>query len=170
MVVCAECGTFWSAERSAPRCTDADHHHERVEVHRHRTAVALPDGSHVTPVSFDEADPYRREAAPDFGLYLDPRWAPPWEHDHVDWPDFGLPADPAALMVALRGVIDRARAGQRVEIGCLGGHGRTGTALACLAVLAGHPAIDAVEWVRTRYCSHAVETADQAAFVAGIVG
>jgi len=51
------------------------------------------------------------------------------------------------------------------EIGCLGGHGRTGTALACLAVLAGHSPADAVAWVRTHYCDHAVETDDQAAFV-----
>jgi hypothetical protein len=37
--------------------------------------------------------------------------------------------------VALELLLDRARAGQRVEIGCYGGHGRTGTALACLAIL-----------------------------------
>jgi protein-tyrosine phosphatase len=53
-----------------------------------------------------------------------------------------------------------------VEIGCLGGHGRTGTALACLAIRTGHPAGDAVDWVRTVYCSSAVETPEQEAFVA----
>lgn len=57
-------------------------------------------------------------------------------------------------------------AGQHVEVGCLGGHGRTGTALACLAVLAGHPAGDAVAWVRSGYCAKAVETPGQEAFIA----
>ena len=61
--------------------------------------------------------------------------------------------------------LDRARAGEVVEVGCLGGHGRTGTALACLAVLAGHPADDAVAWVRRTYCDRAVETDEQADYV-----
>lgn len=48
-----------------------------------------------------------------------------------------------------------------------GGHGRTGTALACLARLDGVPAGDAVAWVREHYCRQAVETVDQEAFVLG---
>ena len=58
----------------------------------------------------------------------------------------------------------RAR-GDVVEIGCLGGHGRTGSALACLAVLTGVPADGAVDWVRAHYCPDAVETDEQRAFV-----
>jgi hypothetical protein len=170
VVACPECGSFWPAAGGAPQCTDPEHHHQRFEVHRHRSAVPLPDGTEVSAVSFDEAGPYGRSAVPDFGLYLDPRWAPPWEHRHVDWPDFGVPADAGDFVAALRGVLDRARSGQRVEVGCLGGHGRTGTALACLAVLIGHPAVDAVEWVRTTYCSDAVETPEQEAFVAAMCG
>jgi hypothetical protein len=125
----------------------------------------LPDGVAVTAVSFDAADPYRREREPDFGLYLDSRWQPPWPHRHVDWPDFGLPADPDGLVADLRDLHGRAAAGGRVEIGCLGAHGRTGTALAALAVLAGQPADEAVAWVRGTYCARAVETPEQAAFV-----
>jgi hypothetical protein len=34
--------------------------------------------------------------------------------------------------------------GEQGEVGCVGGHGRTGTALAILAILTGHPAADAV--------------------------
>lgn len=101
-----------------------------------------------------------------FGLYLDRRWEPPWLHDHVDWPDFGVPSDPIALGAALLSVLDRARAGERVEIGCLGGgHGRTGTALFCLAALDGVTPSAAVAWVRDHYCSQAIETADQEALV-----
>jgi hypothetical protein len=50
----------------------------------------------------------------------------------------------------------------------LGGHGRTGTALACLAALSGEPSQEAVVWVRTNYCPKAVETPEQAVFVASL--
>ncbi|HVX43077.1 MAG TPA: protein-tyrosine phosphatase family protein [Mycobacteriales bacterium] len=164
-LVCAESGTHWF-EGEPARCTDPEHAHQRIEVHRHRTLVTLPDGTPITAASFDPADPYSRATPPDYGLYLDPRWAPPWPHDHVDWPDFGVPEDAAGVRAALQSVFDRARAGERVEIGCLGGHGRTGTALAGLAVLAGEPADQAVGWVRSSYCPAAIETSEQEAFAA----
>jgi protein-tyrosine phosphatase len=125
----------------------------------------LPDGIEVTAASFDAMDPYSRDEPPDYGVYLDQRWQPPWAHDCFDWPDFGVPDDPAPVLAALRSLLLRARAGERVEVGCLGGHGRTGTALACLAVLSGLPRGEAVAWVRAHYCVDAVETDEQAAFV-----
>ena len=82
----------------------------------------------------------------------------------------GQAADAIEVVSALRSVLDRARAGERVELGCLGGHGRTGTALACLAILSGHPPGEAVAWVRANYCTNAVETAEQEAFVVGLGG
>ena len=103
---------------------------------------------------------------PTFGLYVVGR-APvvPWESRWVRWPDFRLPADPADLRASLVEVL--ARAGEeRVEVACRGGTGRTGTALACLAVLDGVPATEAVGYVRGRYRPHAVETRRQARFVA----
>lgn len=141
------------------------HEGRTYEVHVHRDLVRLPDGTPITAVSFDPADPYARARDPDFGLYLDPRWQPSWDHDHLDWPDFGVPADRTIVLSNLGSLLDRARQGQSVEIGCLGGHGRTGTALALLAVLAGHPSDDAVAWVRTHYCPKAVETGEQQAYV-----
>jgi hypothetical protein len=134
--------------------------HER---HVHHDVVEFPDGTSVIAVSFAD-DPYARETAPAFGLYLDARWDPPWPHEHLAWPDFGLP-DPDELSAALPPLLARARRGDVVEIGCLGGHGRTGSALACLAVLTGAPADGAVDWVRTHYCPEAVETDEQRAFV-----
>lgn len=68
-----------------------------------------------------------------------PRWASRW----AAWPDFGLPTDPDDLRQALMQLRDRAGSG-RVEVACWGGRGRTGTALACLAVLDGVPADRAV--------------------------
>jgi hypothetical protein len=134
--------------------------------HVHRTPVRFADGTTVMGVRFLGDDPYVRDDAPGFGLYLDERWAPPWPHEHVDWPDFGVPDDLDGLRRVLTDLLDRARKGQRVEVGCLGGHGRTGTALACLAVLTGTPASDAVAWVRANYCYKAVETDVQEQLVA----
>jgi protein-tyrosine phosphatase len=57
-------------------------------------------------------------------------------------------------------------AGERVEIACAGGHGRTGTALACLAILDGVPRASAVAFVRAHYDKHAVETFRQRRYVA----
>ena len=139
-------------------------------MHRHRTAVVLPDGTAVMAVSFDATDPYTRDQPPDYGLYLDRRWQPPWPHDHLDWPDFGVPDDAAQVVAVLGSLLDRAHAGERVEVGCVGGHGRTGTALACLAILSGQSPDQAVDWVRANYCPEAVETADQEAFIIGFEG
>ena len=132
--------------------------------HTHRTAVTLADGSRVVGVSFHGGEPYGRDEPPAFGLYLDPSWRPPWPHEHLEWPDFEVP-DPDDLEGALGRLLARAQAGEVVEVGCLGGHGRTGTALACLAVMAGAPPATSVAWVRQHYCAHAVETEPQAAFV-----
>lgn len=165
VVVCGECRVHWDPGQKA-LCTSAGHDHQHLELHRHRSLVTLPDGTRVTAVSFDPEDPYTRQKSPDYGLYLDHRWQPPWPHDHLDWADFGVPASMPPVLAALQSVLGKARAGEGVEIGCLGGHGRTGTALACLAVMTGQRADTAVGWVRATYCAKAVETAEQEAFVA----
>ena len=167
VMVCGERRLSWPVDAVEPSCTDATHCHFEYEVHRHRTPVLLPDGSRIVAVSFDSSDPYRREARPDFGLYLDPRWSAPWPHDHVEWPDFGVPASSDDLRTKLVQLLERSQTGELVELGCLGAHGRTGTALACLAVLAGVPASDAVAWVRSSYCDKAVETPEQMSFIGG---
>lgn len=136
-----------------------------VRPHAHLDEVRFVDGTAVVGARFLVDDPYTRDQAPTFGLYLDQRWAPPWDHAHLPWVDFGVP-DATELRVALEDVLARSRRGEHVEIGCLGGHGRTGTALACLAVLTGTPAGDAVAWIRDVYCEKAVETEEQRAFVA----
>ncbi|MFE6050696.1 protein phosphatase [Kitasatospora sp. NPDC056446] len=103
---------------------------------------------------------------PTFGLYLLGR--PPagiaWEHRWVRWPDFRLPADRADAADAFHEAWERATT-ERVELACAGGRGRTGTALACIAVLDGVPAAEAVGYVREHYSPHAVETPWQRKFV-----
>jgi len=81
---------------------------------------------------------------PAFGVYLLGRRPPavPWESRWLRWPDFRLPADEADVLSTLTEAWQRAVA-ERVEIACTGGRGRTGTALACLAILDGVPSIEA---------------------------
>jgi protein-tyrosine phosphatase len=69
-----------------------------------------------------------------------------------------VPLHRADALDALREAHRRAYAGQRVEVACHGGVGRTGTALAALAILDGLAADEAVRWVRTVYRHDAVET------------
>ena len=102
---------------------------------------------------------FRSGPEPQFALYLLGHPPPPvgWEARWVRWPDFRLPADREAARAALLELWERAP-DERVEVACAGGRGRTGTALACLAVLDGVPPREAVGYVREHYSRHAVET------------
>lgn len=84
-----------------------------------------------------------------------------WPYSLVVWEDFSLPRDEAALFLAIQDIHARAKAGQLVEIACDGGTGRTGTTLACLAILAGVPPEEAIIWMRANYHTWAVEVPEQ---------
>ncbi|NKY60612.1 protein-tyrosine phosphatase family protein [Nocardia flavorosea] len=103
---------------------------------------------------------------PQFGLYLLSGEPPPveWESRWVRWRDFWLPSDRSALGPVLRELLERSD-GERVEIACGGGFGRTGTAMSCLAVLDGVPAAEAVDYIREHYSPRAVEMPWQKRFV-----
>ena len=98
------------------------------------------------------------------------RWLPTWPAEVVEWPDFGLPADGNRAADQIVAAFARARSGDVVEVGCMGGLGRTGTVLACMAVLAGEPAASAVAWVRREYNPAAVETGAQEQWVRWFAG
>ncbi|MEU8954109.1 protein-tyrosine phosphatase family protein [Streptomyces sp. NPDC048518] len=104
---------------------------------------------------------------PHLGVYLLGKPPPhvPWESRWLRWPDFRLPSDREQARTLLREVWERA-VDERVEVACGGGRGRTGTALACVAVLDGVPADEAVAYVRAHYDRHAVETPWQRRYVA----
>ena len=130
--------------------------------------VTLPDGTRIRASSIyerDENDPTR-----DFGLYMDAHWEPSWPAEIIAWPDFGLPTDPERAVSQIQDAFARARGGETVEIGCLGGLGRTGTVLACLTVLAGVDPPEAVTWVRRNYRAEAVESAEQEQWVEWFAG
>jgi hypothetical protein len=125
--------------------------------------VALPGGSRVRGRRLADA------ASPaDFALVLAPGPVPPWPHRRVRWPDFWIPTDRSDALAALHEAHRRATAGQRVEVACRGGVGRTGTALAALAILDGLSPGDAVAWVRGRYHPKAVETPWQRRWLRGV--
>lgn len=126
--------------------------------------VALPSGLRVRGrrIADRPADPA------DFLLALTGGPDPPWPVRRIRWPDFRLPTDRADALAALAEGLARARAGQRVEVACRGGRGRTGTALAALAVLDGLDPAAAVPWVRRVYHCGAVETPGQARWVRGL--
>ena len=126
--------------------------------------VVFPDGHSVRGTGLRR----RPVGGPDpqFGVYLSGRSPSPvpWQCQWIRWPDFRTPSDSVAAMTILREAHARS-AFERVEIGCGGGIGRTGTAMAVLAVLSGVPAAEAVAWVRNHYHRRAVETPFQRRWV-----
>jgi hypothetical protein len=115
--------------------------------------VTLPGGARV------RGRRLRDRAVPaDFTLVLARGPVPDWPHRRIVWPDYWVPADRADALDALHDAHRRAMAGERVEVACGGGVGRTGTALAALAVLDGLTPAAAVHWVRSAYHRRAVET------------
>jgi hypothetical protein len=151
--------------------------------------VTFPDGTRIRAGRMADATHDARDRPPDLGVYAHgsgrPRptrlgralnrligrplhagsWTPAWDVAWVEWPDMGVPAHDETAALAIESAFARARAGELVEVRCLGGVGRTGTMLACMAVLAGVPADAAVAWVRAAYRARAVERPAQAAWV-----
>lgn len=115
--------------------------------------VTLPTGARVRGRKL--GDP---ASTADFALVLADGPVPGWPHRRIRWPDFWVPVDRADALHALHEAVRRAHAGERVEVTCKGGIGRTGTALAALAILDGVPPGDAVSWIRDNYHRRAVET------------
>ena len=130
-----------------------------------RCVLRLPSGRLVRGRGLRQPLPFG--PLPQFALYLQGKPPPPvaWESRWLRWPDWWLPADPSEARQALTNLWQRA-ASERVEVACSGGQGRTGTALACLAVLDGVSAAEAVGYVREHYNLRAVETPWQRRFVA----
>lgn len=153
-----------------------------------REPVDLCDGLTVFASAWFDR-PYRHRVDmdwPDVGFYLDGSWAgaalvsspgfrPPFAGRRstqmviYPWPDMGLPRDLRRFKRALRWLLEQAAGGRRVEIGCAGGHGRTGSTLAALLILQGMSYRAAVRRIRRSYCRDAVESLEQSSMLRRLV-
>jgi hypothetical protein len=131
-----------------------------------RGVLRLPSGRLVRGRGLRREPAVTGGVPPTFGVYLLGHQPPAtdWEQRWLRWPDFRLPADDAAARAVLTETWERA-ATDRVELACAGGRGRTGTALACLAILDGIQAAEAVAFVRAHYDRRAIETRGQRRYV-----
>lgn len=136
--------------------------------------IILPDGTALR--GRGRREPLPPGPLPSYGLYLGrspdapprrlvprrkPVWRPDWPADWIDWPHFRTPRNDATAAALIQHAYQLARSGQRVEVVCRAGTGRTGTVIACMAILAGHPADDAISWTRQHYRPRAIETRGQ---------
>lgn len=129
-----------------------------------------------TPKGNDKEKTLETIKTPDIGIYLDSLWS-----DIVDpvkvspglndfpvckafyptilfpWRDRGMPSD-VMLKELMEYAIKKIKEGKSIDIGCHGGHGRTGTFVACLLTqLTNMSAKEIITYVRTQYCKEAIE-------------
>ncbi len=81
-------------------------------------------------------------------------------------PDGSAPTDRADFRVTLDDILRRLATGRSIAVACVGGLGRTGTAVACLLRDGGLPANEAI-WLTRQARRGTIENRDQEAFVRG---
>lgn len=92
----------------------------------------------------------------------------PWEgvtEVLFEIPDRGIPENLTDFKNMLEWIKSQLIASRRVHIGCIGGHGRTGTVLAALVRFMDPSIKDAIGYVRKNYCKKAVESQKQIDFL-----
>jgi len=78
--------------------------------------------------------------------------------------DMQAPDDPYQFRCLIDWLIMQLTSQKKVHVGCIGGHGRTGTVFSALvAVMLGKE--DAIDYVRKNYCAKAVESTSQISFL-----
>jgi hypothetical protein len=98
----------------------------------------------------------------------------PWLLDsgplHVAFPiiDRHAPKDPEEFKLMIDWLCNQLHAGKKVHVGCIGGHGRTGTVLSAVVAKLGEK--DAITYVRNNYCHKAVESEAQVDFLVQYYG
>ena len=106
----------------------------------------------TVPVGFEELNNYE----------------PKREVIRVVWNDFGVPALNAAFWLSLL-ELSVSNGHDVLSVVCVGGHGRTGTALSALGIVGkGWTAEHAVNFLRDRYCKEVVESTSQVSYLVGI--
>ena len=188
--VCAECLDIFD-EASIDRMTEADSAKEEQLTWQHPqnpkpkyTPIVRECAHNRTPFSFNQHTLYlsgsmdRGTAAqgpePTVAVYFDGAWlkgrvlsnngmkkSQGEPHIvYISWPDYGA-VPVSQLMGVAQWALDQLDAGHTLEVGCAGGHGRTGTFVAGMMVLTGFPVKEALKEVRANYCHKAVESKAQ---------
>ena len=86
----------------------------------------------------------------------------------ISWPDFDIPSLGQQFWLDLIGIINTEWIAGHitgVTVCCVGGHGRTGTALAIIAGLTGACQSDPVLFIRKNYCEKVVESNSQIKYI-----
>lgn len=85
----------------------------------------------------------------------------------VEYPiqDMKAPGNPKNFTKMIDWLCTQLQEGKKVHVGCIGGHGRTGTVLAAIVAKMLPGEEDAIGYVRKNYCDHAVESSEQVAFL-----
>ena len=97
------------------------------------------------------------------------RISDPWDKQSVvevqySIRDMEAPANTARFKKMITWLCTQLHEGKTVHVGCIGGHGRTGTVLSAIVAEALEQA-DAVQYVRKHYCKKAVESKAQMQFL-----
>ena len=86
---------------------------------------------------------------------------------NMEWPDMGTIPAPIQFWKDLVGYLKTNK--KTMLVFCMGGHGRTGTAVASLMVACDlFKPNEAIKWVRKNYCERAIETTKQENYILGL--
>lgn len=146
-----------------PSKTDAfykcAHGHKPVVI---REGVTVIGGAASSPVG----GPYDLMVSFDHGKDTDPAAFPwnPGEFIYFPVPDYQAPKNPEEYKKLVEYVAAALDAGKSVHVGCMAGHGRTGTFLAALVThMTGNK--ESIQFLRDTYCHRAVESTTQMEFL-----
>jgi len=149
-------GTTWNIY--AGRQNDVDKAADNFDIVLNLTGWPLQsEKEHVIP--FQELSKWKKKYKTDYK----------YKEICLNWPDMGVVNLPKEFWLDLIKLFDKKKS--KVLMFCIGGHGRTGTAMAVLMVLGlGYTPEKAVAWVRDNYCKQAIETWKQINYVYSMVG
>lgn len=144
---------------------------DKIQVHGSSLYASLDDM---------QANGGLREFNPDVGYYFDAGWGKvvTWPNRFIAWRDMGLPDNLDFTIDMLQESHKNIMEGRTVEIGCVGGKGRTGTFMALLMWWHERVVHDYyresgqyyIDRVREEYLPEAIETLQQEEYIKSIVG
>ena len=135
--------SFWAADKEGARASLG-----KFEVVINCSGVSIQRERHVLP---HELRGYETRTNKFEEILLD------WN----DMQDIGLKPE---FWTALVKYVSERKA--KALVHCFGGHGRTGTAVACLLIAAcQYSPVQAIQWVRGQYCREAIETKLQETYI-----